>query len=110
VCFGCCYEPTHNFSIDWAMGYIYFIIDLPSALVWDRRKKNADAVFGKASETVAGRYLSPQKPKSSSSSHWSSSSSVGSSAKQKCDRLSLLLFWSVQVLIFTCTSGFGDFA
>jgi len=56
VCFGCCYEPTHNFSIDWAMGYIYFIIDLPSALVWDRRKKNADAVFGKASETVAGAW------------------------------------------------------
>jgi len=36
------------------MGYIYFIIDIPSALVEDCREKTADAVFGKAGETAAG--------------------------------------------------------
>jgi hypothetical protein len=36
------------------MGYIYFIIDLPSAWVWDCRKKLLMPCAKKAGETAAG--------------------------------------------------------
>jgi len=49
------YESTHNFSIDWAMGYIYFTTS-PFGFGIGLQEKTADAVLGKAGEIASGAW------------------------------------------------------